>query len=832
MLRLCSTYWFRFVGASILLLLAASCCLLGQESGRVFTIAIVRDGPSWYFDAATERFLKELEPLARDNYTFKVKDEFDAGHDPEKVGAYLRAALADAEVDIVYASGTIATERAALLSDAERTKPVMAGALQFSDIRGHPISGEGTSTLENFTFITEPKRVAADLALLTELTGAEVLDVVMDEVILPELHQLDEARETQGTALGLKIRVHPIPVSPREAVARIPADVQALYVPILPRMDREARAEFFRLVTERKIPTVAMLGMEEVELGALASLAPDDDDAVARRTALNIHQLLLGVPTASLPVYLPVQDHLVINAVTAQAIGWSPTYETSLEAEFINEETARVGAPITLFEAMTRAARENAGVMVAREEANIREEEARVTRGGFFPQASAEASHVRTGFSDKIDPNAPDYVHQGAFGVRLRQVLFNDELNASVRAQRRSAQAAVWDARSRELDAMEAASDAYFDYLRASALYGIEKENLRLTQNNLQLARLRVEIGSAEPSEVFRWEQDRARGKATLIQRDSDRDNALVQFNRVLGVSRETRWTFQDMDIGDKEFFFLDDELRPSLETRAQFEKFVSFMRWQAVENSPELASFDYSLGAQGQILRQKQRRYYVPELAATAGLDRTLSGSDLADTEGENQYSVGLQFSFPLFEGGRRRSDILRQKAVIRQLAAQRLMALQQIEQRTMTALNNMAGAHPNIRLSRAALEAAERNFRSAREKYSQGAASILDLLDAQTGLLQQKRSLASAIYTYFKELHRMQRSVAWFEFQQDPEEKNRYASLLKEFLEGTKGPDHPVRNRRQAEAVRAIRAAEADPALIGNTSVERPVDGGGKKQ
>lgn len=773
-----------------------------------YGIAVVKDGDSWYFDAVVERLTTELTALAENRYTFEVKT-LSAGHDPVKVRALLRQASADPNVDVLYASGAVATENAKRMSVAERTKPILAGAVQFSDTAGL-ISPEGTSSISNLTFITEPKRVTADLALLQRLTNATTLHVAIDRLIYSEFDEFDEARAALERSLGVRLSIHTFNPTSAEALSAIPKDAKAVYMGLQPRMSVEARGRLYQGLAERGAMTVTMLGIDDVKLGALAGQAPNNGAAISRRAALNIHQMLQGVSTANLPVYLPVQDQLFINAATAKTAGWSPTYELALEANFINEEAMFHGAPMALEESMRRAATNNANVIVAYEEERISQQDALIARSALLPQASIEAIRSGAHFSDKVNTLSPDYSHAGSYGLQLRQVLFSDELSTSARAQRKSAVASSLDRLSNELDAMDAAAAAYFNVLSARALYHVEKENLRLTQNNLQLSRLRVEIGSAESSEVYRWEQDTARGKATLLQRETDRANAVVAFNRILGEPRELQWNFADIELADDDYYFLDDQLK-NVKSQAGFIKFGVFMRWQAVENSPELASFDYVLGARGEVLRQKQRRYFLPEIAATAGADRVGSGSELSNTDAEDRLSVGIQLSFPLFEGGKRKADIIRQQASIRQLAAQREGAVQQIEQGALTAYNNLGAAHPNILLSRKALNSAEKNYAAVLDKYSQGAASVLDLLDAQSALVGQKQQAATAVYAYLTQIHSLQRSIAWFEFRKTPAEKAQFRALLKRFLTSKQAalPRPQPSNAVQAEAKAAVDAA-----------------------
>ncbi len=777
--------------------------LPAPEGGETKTLAIVRDGDSWYFDNLVEEFIFQLEELAVDNYGLEIY-EASGDYDPKVIRELLDQAVASPDVDLIYAAGIVATEIATAMPDADRNIPIMAGAVRFSDVRGLRISAEGTSGIPNLTFITNPQRVGEDLRLLRDLTKAKTVHGLIDAYTLPELKGLDDAREEAENTLGISIEVIGSHSTAQETLDAIPEGVESLYVTILPSLDISEREELFIGLAERKIRTVSMLGISDVEIGAMAGLAPDNAEAVSRRTAVNAHQLLQGVSTDLLPVYLPVEDNLVINFETTDAVEWYPNYETVLTAQFINEEAGERGDEIDVAEAMSKAATRNAEVRATAEGERIAEQDVRIVRSNRRLQASIDGNHSRQDFADSylnfpatnLSTPAGNFtipgldfsnnVFQGQYGVQIRRVLFNDEIRSNLQATRETVVSRRLETRSAQLDAMEDAAVAYFNYLSANELYEIEKENLRLTENNLQLAKLRIEIGSAEPSERFRWEQDAARSRATLFQRDSDRDNALVEFNRVMGEPRNKNWDFEDYEVENDEFFFMDDALRPLIENIRDFAAFSEFLKTIAVVNSPELRGFEHNLEAQGILLGQNRRSFFLPEISGFVSQNRTVLGSGgLPDHLSQHESTVGFQFSLPLFEGGRRSAETERQRATIRQLAAQRENALELIEQRTLTAFNGIAAAHPNIRLSRRALEASEKTYESVQEKYSQGAASILDLLDAQSALLLQRQQSAVATYSYLQQIHRLQRSIAWFEYEKTATEKQASEAALKDFLE-----------------------------------------------
>lgn len=749
------------------------------------TISVIKDGKSWYFDEIVELVSRELASLSEGKYTVEIRDDLDADYSASHVRQKLENALADPTVDVIYAAGTMATEMASSLDESVISKPVLGGALQLSETRGYPISQQGTSTLKNYTFITNPRRVSVDIDLLKQLSGAEKIHVLVDDFLIPELRNLEVGRTMISESLGVKIEILPARIAAEATLAEVPDDVSAMYVTTLVRLSEDERRLLYAGLADRQIITVAMSGEIGVRLGALGGLASSNSQAVARRTALNIHELLLGGSTELLPVYLPLQDRLILNSETAQRTGWSPDYDTALAAEFVGQEFRFEGEAIALEQALETAIENNVDVTIAREDKDISQYDTKIARSRLLPQLNLIGNYARSHVSDRINPlTTPDYAHQETLGVQLRQILFNDEVWSGLKAQRKIEEAEDYDQLSTELDVLESVSIAYFDYLSAKKLYDIERENLSLTENNYQLAQLRADIGSVEPSEVYRWEQNRASGRAALIQRESARSNALIRFNRLIGAPREAVWNFEDINVRNDELFFMDEFLNTKIQRAVEFRQWGVFLQKFALDNAPELVAFDLQLAAQGYFLRQKQRRYYLPEVSASVEYAYVQTGSEFAQTDSQNEATLGVQLTFPLFEGGLRDAEIRQRKATIRRLSAQREKALQQIEERVMVAFNAIASGHPNIRLSRRALVSAEKNYNSVQEKYSQGAASILDLLDAQSALLSQRQAAAVAVYDYLAAVHQLQRSIAWFEFKKTESEKREWIDLYEDFL------------------------------------------------
>ncbi len=749
-------------------------------------IAIVQDQSSPYFDRLIEGFRVELENLAAGKYTFELRDTYNADGEPQRSAELLREAISAPDVGVVYTAGHLVSSAAIQMDENERRLPIVSGSVEFGDLNSALISPRGTSLVKDYTFI-QSRRIASDLEKLAELTGERRVHALLDAHVY---RSLEERIKPLAAALeertGVDVEIVPVGDTAASCIEALPPSARAVYVPILISMSDAERANLFQSLTSHNLFSFSILGVIDVERGAFAGLAGDNWSAIYRRTALHLHQILLGIPTDLLPVTLRVDDQLVINMRTALSIGWSPDYDTALAARFIHEDDLFQSAgELTLEEAMALAAEQNPQVLAASAEATVQARAVDVARASYRPQLSAVGSSAYQGVSERILATTPHHAESYALGAELRQLLFSDRVLGQIDAQKHAAAASERDLESVRLDATADAGASFLDVLTAEALYVIEQENLVLVQNNLQLAKLRYEIGAAEPSEVFRWQASEARGKATLFSRDADRRNARIALNVLLGVPRTQHWDLKDIELEEDDLYFMNDVLSPLLGNLKSFHRFIEFLRVESGKRAPEIVAFEETLAAQGILLRERSRRNFVPEVSLAANFDRVLQDAHRVDADSQNEWSVGLGFVVPLFEGGRRGAEVAQFRATILQLSALRDQALFLVEQRALAAAYGISSSHPGMRLSRRALEAAERNFEAIRAKYTQGTASIIDLLDAQREFLAERQNEAVTVYAYLKDIVSAQRAIAWFEFSQSPEEKEAWAAALRAFME-----------------------------------------------
>ena len=158
------------------------------------------------------------------------------------------------------------------------------------------------------------------LALLQEVVPGLGRLAVLANVGSP--NALLEMREVQATTSTLGLEVATLEIRRAEDIApafeAIKGRAQALYVAIDP-LTVTNRIRINTLAQGARLPTMYAL-REYVEAGGLMSYGPNLPD-LFRRAADYVDKVLRGVKPADIPIEQPTKFDLVVNLVTAKALG-------------------------------------------------------------------------------------------------------------------------------------------------------------------------------------------------------------------------------------------------------------------------------------------------------------------------------------------------------------------------------------------------------------------------------------------------------------------------------------------------------------------------------
>ena len=325
--------------------------------------------------------------------------------------------------------------------------------------------------------------------------------------------------------------------------------------------------------------------------------------------------------------------------------------------------------------------------------------------------------------------------------VQFSQLLFDFGKNlAATAAARKLAEVAVESIELQRQLISLAVKVAYTDILFAGRLIRVQEQAVQRAELNLRSAKGFFEVGTRPKSDVARAEVDVANANVALIQARNALRTARVALNIAMAIDVDTPTEVQDNLVF--EAVKLD---------RGQ-------LRGEALRQRPEYRQARLTVNAAEATERQTFRNFF-PDITGIG----SYGGGQLGGNQPQlnENWSVGLTFSWSLFDGGNRIAKYQEAKANF-EAAKQRVKAteldiIQNVEQAEIA----VEEAQERIQAAQALVASAQENFRLAQGRFDAGVGTILELTDAQLALTQAQNTEAQALHDYRVALAQLDRAV-----------------------------------------------------------------------
>jgi outer membrane protein TolC len=649
----------RITVAAILLVLAVI-PVFAQDArpGKTeVVIGVVLDGPpaGGELIADIEAELAGHLPIGT-SARFMSKPSYNAGWDVAQVPGALASALEDPEADMVLVTGPLATAAAA---DIELQKPVVSAFLQRAEVFRMPFGEEDRSLQPKLVFMVLSQSAERDVEAFRSLAPFETLHILVGDEIVAGLDLSEAQLRTVSEALGVRIETVPVPPDV-DPLAALGSEVEAAYLAAMPRYTTEARKRLIEGLTERGIPSFSLIGHPDVERGALAGLKPDTGQQVVRRVALNLSRLIRGEEAADLPVLLRVDSSLLINGRTAAALGLSLGNDTRLFASFLQREALEPSAEkLTLAEARKMAEERNTTLAVQDAVTESAREDAAIAKSFMLPQLGLDVSSLATDSQIAFTNAGVSSDGSTRGNLSLRQMIYDDRTVSGHKTARRLAEGSEADLESVRLDVISDAGRAYLSLEFAKSLLEVDLRNLSLSEDNLEIAQLREEVGYSGRDEVLRWEAVVADNRSAVYRSAQDVETARIALNQILNVDQDRRWRSEEVPVDPERLTFLDGRLAPVFGDPAGWRRVRAAVTEVAEENSPEILALSKTAEAQQVQVARAKRAYYLPTFSAGATYsDEIIEGDSSLPLFGDDFYTVTIDLSYPIFQGGLKASE------------------------------------------------------------------------------------------------------------------------------------------------------------------------------
>lgn len=669
------------------------------------------------------------------------------------------------ETDLIIAFGPV--NNIIISNQTTHAKPTILFGAVNQDIVAIDTT-QTTSGIDNFTYLVSWQSYARDLRTFKTLYDFEHVGIIvtgLNELGQPLRTALDQTFVTLDASYTL------IPYTSPASLTAVMDQIDAVYMAEGFSIPVAERAQLAQIMIDNGLPSFTSNPREDIERGWMATNQSEENlDQFFRRIALSVEAVVNGQNLSTLPLFIDFNERLTLNFNTAELVNvplkYSMIATTDLVADFDNIYADQTYSLVDVIEGVLNA---NLSLASSRQDVALAEQDVKTAKSNYLPSitASGTGTYIDPDVAAASNGQNPEYSTSG--NVTLTQTLFSEAANANVTIQNNLLQAQRANFEAAEFDAILDGANAYFNVLILKANLQIRKQNLEVTRRNLNIAEQNFEAGQAGQTDVLRFRSEMAQNMQALVETINQLESGFHVLNLVLNNPIDLRINVEDAVTAQGVFANYNyEQLELLLDDSSQREVFIDFLVDVALENAPELDVLDYNLEITRRTIQLNGPRRFIPTVAAQAQYNRTFdqwgTGAPPSDLTLKDNYNIGLSLSIPLFDGNR--EHINRQTAQIQQeqLRINRENTAQALERNVRDAVLDLINQIANIQLSQVSEDAAAQSLSLTETAYSNGAVTIVQLIDAQTNHLQAQLARANANYNYLLSALLLERTIGHY--------------------------------------------------------------------
>jgi outer membrane protein TolC len=345
--------------------------------------------------------------------------------------------------------------------------------------------------------------------------------------------------------------------------------------------------------------------------------------------------------------------------------------------------------------------------------------------------------------------NVVDFADQRwAADIRVVQSIYEGgKINAALRTARLLRERALLNHQTIIADALLAVRVGYYNVLAAQQEITVQEAALKLAQQELDEMQRRFNAGTVPRFNVLRAEVTVANVQPKLIRVRNTFRTSKDRLANLLGEKLPREMEEAPMQLTDKLeaaplSVSLPDALAKAFEQRTEIAavRKTEALRTEAIANA---------------------KSGYKPSVQVFAGYGAKSSQFSTDLTDELHGWEAGAQLSWSVFDGFLTKGRVLEAKALQTRTQEELADVERSVELDVRTAYSSFMEAQEVLRSQEKVQESAEESLRLANVRANAGAATQLDVLNAQTALTEARTTEVLALHNYATARARLQRAV-----------------------------------------------------------------------
>lgn len=289
-------------------------------------------------------------------------------------------------------------------------------------------------------------------------------------------------------------------------------------------------------------------------------------------------------------------------------------------------------------------------------------------------------------------------------------------------------------ARASRLSLINQVQNACYTILLASNSYDVIRGNYDIALYNLKIIEGKFKVGTASEYDVLRQSVQVKNYEPELLQGEIAIKQGYLQLKVLMGLPVE-----QPVKLSGA----LEDY------EKEMYAEVLSIDR--SLEGNTDLRQLDLQTDYLRKSLKVQQMAW-IPTLSLSANYFWTsMSNGNPFSNFRWNPYStIGVTLNVPIFQGGRRYSRTKQAEIAVREMGFQRENLERSLNMQVDLQLDNINRHVKQISSNSAGVAQAEKAYGIMQKSFEIGAASFIDLRDAEQALTQARLAYYQAIYNY----------------------------------------------------------------------------------
>ncbi len=308
-------------------------------------------------------------------------------------------------------------------------------------------------------------------------------------------------------------------------------------------------------------------------------------------------------------------------------------------------------------------------------------------------------------------------------------------LRATTEASRQALYNADWSHNSMIQSILQTVMNDFYNYLYQKQLYASNEADVATAQLTLDAAELGLRTGVRDVSDFLQAKTQLLQNQTKWVSQQQNVENALAQMLTDMGLPANLNIKTQQL---------------PTTLPKEDFLPSVDELIAIALQNRPDLLASEASLKSTEMNLLAAKRQF-LPKLNYTFDMGKTYFNDGLHD---RYNFSSLFSVSMPLFAGFYYRNAIKNAQATKKQAEEQLRNTQLNVIQQVTTYHFNVRVSFETVQFATAYLAAAEEQYSVALSQYKHGVNTILDVVSAQSSLVDARASQAQAIQQWYTSL------------------------------------------------------------------------------